>query len=65
LKRGTVSSDSDEPPETRSVSQRRLVGALKAKHQELQIKRAEQVEEVTVVAPAITPTAPIMRPIHN
>jgi capsular exopolysaccharide synthesis family protein len=39
-----------------------LLATLKAKHQELQIKSAEQIEEVTIVAPAITPAAPINAP---
>ena len=39
-----------------------LLATLKAKHQELQIKSAERIEEVTIVAPAIIPTAPINSP---
>ena len=39
-----------------------LLATLKAKHQELQIKSAEQIEEVTIVAPAIMPSAPINSP---
>jgi len=39
-----------------------LLATLKAKHQELQIKSAEQIEEVTIVAPAIVPSAPINSP---
>jgi tyrosine-protein kinase Etk/Wzc len=39
-----------------------LLATLKAKHQELQIKSAEQIEEVTIVAPAISPSAPINAP---
>ncbi|MGH7216978.1 MAG: GumC family protein [Nitrospiraceae bacterium] len=39
-----------------------LLAILKAKHQELQIKSAERIEEVTIVAPAIVPTAPINSP---
>jgi capsular exopolysaccharide synthesis family protein len=39
-----------------------LLATLKAKHQELQIKSAEQIEEVTIVAPAIVPVAPINAP---
>ncbi|NWF72018.1 MAG: polysaccharide biosynthesis tyrosine autokinase [Nitrospirae bacterium] len=39
-----------------------LLATLKAKHQELQIKSAEQIEEVTIVAPAITPSEPINAP---
>jgi tyrosine-protein kinase Etk/Wzc len=39
-----------------------LLATLKAKHQELQIKSAEQIEEVTIVAPAIVPGAPINAP---
>ena len=39
-----------------------LLATLKAKHQELQIKSAERIEEVTIVAPAIVPTAPINSP---
>lgn len=36
-----------------------LLATLKAKHQELLIKGAERIEEVTIIAPAMTPTAPI------
>ena len=39
-----------------------LLATLKAKHQELQIKSAERIEEVTIVAPAIVPSAPINSP---
>ena len=39
-----------------------LLATLKAKHQELQIKSAEQIEEVTIVAPAIMPGVPINAP---
>jgi polysaccharide biosynthesis transport protein len=39
-----------------------LLATLKAKRQELQIKSAEQIEEVTIVAPAIVPGAPINAP---
>jgi capsular exopolysaccharide synthesis family protein len=39
-----------------------LLATLKAKHQELLIKSAEQIEEVTIVAPAIVPSAPINSP---
>ena len=39
-----------------------LLATLKAKHQELQIKSAGQIEEVTIVAPAIVPSAPINSP---
>ena len=39
-----------------------LLAMLKAKHQELQIKSAERIEEVTIVAPAIMPRAPINAP---
>ncbi len=39
-----------------------LLATLKAKHQELQIKSAEQIEEVTIVVPAIMPSAPINAP---
>jgi polysaccharide biosynthesis transport protein len=39
-----------------------LLAMLKAKHQELQIKSAERIEEVTIVAPAIMPSAPINAP---
>src|SRR5262249_8245154 len=39
-----------------------LLATLKAKHQELQIKSAEQIEEVTIVVPAILPSAPINAP---
>lgn len=36
-----------------------LLATLKAKHQELLIKGAERIEEVTLIAPAMTPAAPI------
>jgi succinoglycan biosynthesis transport protein ExoP len=36
-----------------------LLATLKAKHQELLIKGAERIEEVTIIAPAMTPTYPI------
>ncbi|MBK5281026.1 MAG: polysaccharide biosynthesis tyrosine autokinase [Nitrospiraceae bacterium] len=36
-----------------------LLATLKSKHQELQIKSAERIEEVTIIAPAIKPRAPI------
>lgn len=36
-----------------------LLATLKAKHQELLIKGAERIEEVTLIAPAMTPVAPI------
>jgi succinoglycan biosynthesis transport protein ExoP len=39
-----------------------LLATLKAKYQELQIKSAERIEEVTIVAPAIMPSAPINAP---
>ncbi len=39
-----------------------LLATLKAKHQELLIKSAERIEEVTIVAPAIVPSAPINSP---
>ncbi|MBX3234849.1 MAG: polysaccharide biosynthesis tyrosine autokinase [Nitrospiraceae bacterium] len=39
-----------------------LYATLKIKHQELQIKSAEQIEEVTVITPAITPSSPINAP---
>ncbi len=39
-----------------------LYATLKVKHQELLIKSAEQIEEVTVMAPAVAPTAPINAP---
>src|SRR5712692_4776934 len=39
-----------------------LLATLKGKHQELQIKSAERIEEVTIVAPAIIPSAPINAP---
>ena len=39
-----------------------LLATLKGKHQELQIKSAERIEEVTIVAPAIVPTGPINSP---
>lgn len=36
-----------------------LLAMLKAKHQELLIKGAERIEEVSIIAPAITPSKPI------
>jgi succinoglycan biosynthesis transport protein ExoP len=36
-----------------------LLATLKAKHQELLIKGAERIEEVTIIVPAMTPTRPI------
>jgi tyrosine-protein kinase Etk/Wzc len=39
-----------------------LLATLKGKYQELQIKSAERIEEVTIVAPAITPSLPINAP---
>lgn len=36
-----------------------LLATLKAKHQELLIKGAERIEEVAVIAPAMTPISPI------
>ena len=36
-----------------------LLATLKAKHQELLIKGAERIEEVTMIAPAMTPSSPI------
>ena len=39
-----------------------LYATLKVKHQELQIKSAEQIEEVTIITPAIAPTQPINAP---
>jgi len=39
-----------------------LLATLKSKHQELQIKSAERIEEVTIIAPAIKPSAPINAP---
>ncbi len=36
-----------------------LLATLKAKHQELLIKGAERIEEVTIIAPAMTPMTPI------
>lgn len=36
-----------------------LLATLKAKHQELLIKGAERIEEVTIIAPAMTPTVPL------
>lgn len=36
-----------------------LLATLKAKHQELLIKGAERIEEVAIIAPAMTPTQPI------
>lgn len=39
-----------------------LYSTLKSKHQELLIKSAEQIEEVTIIAPAVTPQSPINSP---
>ena len=39
-----------------------LLATLKSKYQELQIKSAERIEEVTIIAPAIMPSAPINAP---
>lgn len=39
-----------------------LYSTLKIKHQELLIKSAEQIEEVTIIAPAVMPQAPINSP---
>ena len=39
-----------------------LYATLKVKHQELQIKSAEQIEEVTIITPAIAPAQPINAP---
>ena len=39
-----------------------LLATLKGKYQELQIKSAERIEEVTIVAPAIMPSLPINAP---
>jgi polysaccharide biosynthesis transport protein len=39
-----------------------LLATLKGKHQELQIKSAGQIEEVTIIAPAILPRGPINAP---
>ncbi|MFI5247728.1 MAG: GumC family protein, partial [Nitrospirales bacterium] len=39
-----------------------LLATLKGKYQELQIKSAERIEEVTIVAPAIMPSVPINAP---
>ncbi|HZS94010.1 MAG TPA: polysaccharide biosynthesis tyrosine autokinase [Chloroflexota bacterium] len=39
-----------------------LHATLKIKHQELLIKSAEQIEEVTIIAPAIAPAGPINAP---
>ena len=36
-----------------------LLATLKAKHQELLIKGAERIEEVSIIAPAIAPSTPI------
>lgn len=36
-----------------------LLATLKAKHQELLIKGAERIEEVSIIAPAITPSTPV------
>lgn len=39
-----------------------LLATLKSKHQELQIKSAERIEEVTIIAPAIRPGGPVNSP---
>jgi uncharacterized protein involved in exopolysaccharide biosynthesis/Mrp family chromosome partitioning ATPase len=39
-----------------------LYAKLKVKHQELMIKNAERVEEVSIIEPAILPTAPVNQP---
>ncbi|MGQ0812040.1 MAG: GumC family protein [Nitrospiraceae bacterium] len=39
-----------------------LYATLKIKHQELLIKSAEQIEEVTIITPAVVPTFPINAP---
>lgn len=39
-----------------------LYATLKVKHQELQIKSVEQIEEVTIITPAIAPAGPINAP---
>ena len=39
-----------------------LMASLKVKHQELLIKSAEQIEEVTIIAPAVAPTGPVNAP---
>lgn len=39
-----------------------LYATLRVKHQELLIKSAEQIEEVTIIAPAIMPNAPMNAP---
>ncbi len=39
-----------------------LLATLKIKHQELQIKSAEQIEEVTIIVPAVAPAGPINAP---
>ena len=39
-----------------------LYATLKVKHQELLIKSAEQIEEVTIIAPAVAPAGPVNAP---
>ncbi|MDH4185417.1 MAG: polysaccharide biosynthesis tyrosine autokinase [Nitrospira sp.] len=39
-----------------------LLATLKGKHQELLIKSAERIEEVTIIAPAIMPKVPVNAP---
>lgn len=39
-----------------------LYATLKVKHQELLIKSAEQIEEVTIMAPAVAPAGPVNTP---
>jgi len=39
-----------------------LHAALSAKHQELLVKSAQQIEEVTLIEPAVTPAAPVNKP---
>jgi capsular exopolysaccharide synthesis family protein len=42
-----------------------LYSALKVKHQELLIKSAERIEEVTIITPATMPTAPVNAPNNS
>ena len=42
-----------------------LHAALSAKHQELLVKSAQQIEEVTLIEPAVTPTVPVNKPDYG
>jgi succinoglycan biosynthesis transport protein ExoP len=42
-----------------------LHAALSAKHQELLVKSAQQIEEVTLIEPAVTPAVPVNKPDYG